>query len=43
MSTVGKRFSEQPRTDAEIDTYAGAMADMFCAYVAASRADTGKV
>lgn len=37
MSTVGKRFSEQPRTGAEIDAYAGAMADMFCAYVAARR------
>lgn len=33
MSTVGKRFSEQPRTTAEIDEYAGAMADMLCAYL----------
>jgi hypothetical protein len=29
---VGKRFSENPRTRAEIEAYAHAMADMFCAY-----------
>jgi hypothetical protein len=30
---VGKRFSETPRTPAEIEAYADAMADMFCAYL----------
>ena len=34
LSTVGKRFSETPRTPAEIAAYAEAMADMFCAYLA---------
>ena len=29
----GKHFSENPRTPAEIESYAGAMADMFCAYL----------
>jgi AcrR family transcriptional regulator len=33
LSAVGKRFSEAPRTLAEIDTYAGALADMLCAYL----------
>lgn len=33
LSTVGKQFSQTPRTDVEIDTYAEAMADMFCAYL----------
>jgi AcrR family transcriptional regulator len=33
LSTVGKRFSESPRTPAEIKAYADAMADMFCAYL----------
>lgn len=33
LSTVGKDFSETPRTPDEIDTYADAMADMFCAYL----------
>jgi AcrR family transcriptional regulator len=33
MSTVGKQFSETERTDAEIESYAEAMADMFCAYL----------
>ena len=33
MSAVGKQFSEAPRTEAEIGTYAGAMADMFCAWL----------
>jgi len=32
LSELGKRFSEAPRTAAEIETYADAMADMFCAY-----------
>ncbi len=33
MSAVGKQFSEAPRTPAEIEAYASAMADMFCAYL----------
>ncbi|AZD08478.1 Transcriptional regulator, AcrR family [Pseudomonas chlororaphis] len=41
LSSVGKDFSESPRTAAEIQTYADAMADMFCAYLTqlARRAD----
>jgi AcrR family transcriptional regulator len=35
LSVVGKRFSETPRTSAEIEAYAEAMADMFCAYLRA--------
>lgn len=34
LSTVGKQFSETPRTPAEIKAYANAMADMFRAYLA---------
>lgn len=34
LSTVAKQFSESPRTPAEIDAYAGALADMLCAYLA---------
>ena len=33
LSEVGKQFSETPRTAAEIEAYAEAMADMFCAYL----------
>jgi len=33
LSQVGKHFSESPRTPAEIDACAEAMADMFCAYL----------
>lgn len=33
FSAVGKKFSESPRTAAEIEAYADAMADMFCAYL----------
>jgi len=33
MSKVGKHFSESHRSHAEIEAYAGAMADMFCAYL----------
>src|SRR3954447_18614749 len=33
LSEVGKRFSERPRSRAEITAYADAMADMFCAYL----------
>jgi AcrR family transcriptional regulator len=35
LSAVGQRFSESPRTAAEIDRYADALADMFCAYLQA--------
>jgi AcrR family transcriptional regulator len=31
--TVAKQFSESPRTSEEIEAYADAMADMFCAYL----------
>ncbi|TPM38993.1 TetR family transcriptional regulator [Mesorhizobium sp. B2-3-4] len=34
LSAAGKDFSGSPRTDAEIEAYADAMADMFCAYLA---------
>lgn len=34
LSEVGKSFSEQMRSEAEIAAYADAMADMFCAYLA---------
>jgi AcrR family transcriptional regulator len=33
LSTVGKDFSESPRTAAEIKAWANSMADMFCAYL----------
>lgn len=33
MTAVGKEFSEAPRTEAEINAYAEAMSDMFCAYL----------
>ena len=33
LGTVGKEFSETPRTAREIAAYADAMADMFCAYL----------
>jgi AcrR family transcriptional regulator len=33
LSKVGKHFSESPRNPADIETYAQAMADMFCAYL----------
>lgn len=33
LSTVGKQFSATPRSPAQIETYAQAMADMFCAYL----------
>ena len=33
MSKVGKHFSESNRSHAEIEAYAGAMAEMFCAYL----------
>lgn len=33
LSSVGKDFSESPRTAADIAAYADAMADMFCAWL----------
>jgi AcrR family transcriptional regulator len=33
LSQVGKYFSETPRTPGEIESYADAMAEMFCAYL----------
>ncbi|MCU1737859.1 MULTISPECIES: TetR family transcriptional regulator [Pseudomonas] len=33
LSSVGKQFSESPRTPAQIEAYAEAMADMFCSYL----------
>jgi AcrR family transcriptional regulator len=33
LSLVAKHFSETPRTPSQIETYAEAMADMFCAYL----------
>ncbi|HJR72226.1 MAG TPA: TetR family transcriptional regulator [Luteimonas sp.] len=33
LSAAGKQFSETPRTSVEIEAYAAAMADMFCAYL----------
>jgi len=35
MSAVGKQFSATARTAAEVNAYAAAMADMFCAYLRA--------
>jgi AcrR family transcriptional regulator len=34
LSEVGKRFSETPRSEAEIARHADGLADMFCAYLA---------
>lgn len=33
LGSVGKTYSESPRTEAEIEAYSAAMADMFCAYL----------
>jgi AcrR family transcriptional regulator len=33
LGATGKIFSERPRTSAEIEAFADAMADMFCAYL----------
>jgi AcrR family transcriptional regulator len=43
LSTVGKDFSESPRSPAEIDAYARAMSDMFCAYLEALNGDTRRL
>ena len=37
LSKVGKHFSERPRSSGEIEAYAGAMTDMFCAYLQSLR------
>ncbi len=34
LTEVGKRFSETPRSGAQIDAFADAMGDMLCAYLA---------
>jgi AcrR family transcriptional regulator len=41
LSKVGKHFSESPRSPAEVEAYAGAMADMFCAYIEGVAAGSG--
>lgn len=33
LGAAGRQFSETPRTPGEISLYAGALADMFCAYL----------
>ena len=33
LSAAGKQFSESPRAPAEVEAYADALADMFCAYL----------
>ncbi|MCG8907702.1 TetR family transcriptional regulator [Pseudomonas sp. DP-17] len=33
LGSVGKQFSESPRSAEEIEAFSGAMADMFCAYL----------
>ncbi|MDR2819265.1 MAG: hypothetical protein LBB60_01850 [Desulfovibrio sp.] len=33
LCSVGKHFSEKPRTPAEVEIYDNAVADMFCAYL----------
>jgi len=37
LSAVGKQFSETPRSPAEIESFADALADMFCAYLESLR------
>ena len=39
MTTVGKEFSAEPKTDAETAAYANAMSDMFCAYIRCLHSD----
>lgn len=39
LGAVGQHFSARPRTPAEIDAYADAMADMFCAYLGRLRSE----
>lgn len=42
LSKVGKHFSESSRSPAEIEAYADAMADMFCAYLESPRGCLGR-
>jgi AcrR family transcriptional regulator len=37
LSATGKQFSESPRSPAEIESFADALADMFCAYLESLR------
>ncbi|MEW5423437.1 TetR family transcriptional regulator [Amorphus sp. 3PC139-8] len=39
LTTAGKDFSESPRSPSEIESYAEAMADMFCAYIISLQTD----
>jgi AcrR family transcriptional regulator len=41
LGTVGQDFSAVPRADLEIEAYAAAMADMFCAYLQSLGRTTG--
>jgi hypothetical protein len=34
LSGIGSSYSEEPRTDEEIEHYSAALADMLCAYLA---------
>ena len=42
LSKVGKHFSESSRSPADIETYADAMADMFCAYLESLAGASGR-
>ena len=42
LSKVGKHFSESSRSPADIETYAEAMADMFCAYLESLAGASGR-
>lgn len=43
LTTVGKAFSLEPKTEAEIAAYANAMSDMFCAYIGGERSGISNV
>ncbi|PRX09581.1 UNVERIFIED_ORG: TetR family transcriptional regulator [Martelella mediterranea] len=42
LTTAGKDFSETPHSTAEIEAFAGAMADMFSAYIASLQVQQGR-
>lgn len=42
LSKLGKHFSESSRSPADIETYAEAMADMFCAYLESLAGASGR-
>lgn len=42
LSQVGKAFSVTPRSPAEIEAYAEAMADMLCAYLSSMESNPGR-